>query len=271
MKQNLHIADTDFALIAMGALTPEEMEPMQAHLRVCARCKEELRQNQLALAAYAQTTPEVEIPVGSRDRFMARLKETPQGVSVPAKKHLVETPVEKPSFWSTVLGFGKAGWALAGAFALLVLVVGVDDFRNRAEMGPLLTQAQRGAIDSAQLNELMELLTSPQAKRVALHPGPVAAPPSEGRVVYAARTGKLLLTASNLHPLPAGKIYELWILQPDGKKPLPAGTFAPDSTGNAAMILADVPVGLTVQGFGITVENAGGSETPTLPIVLSGL
>jgi anti-sigma-K factor RskA len=71
--------------------------------------------------------------------------------------------------------------------------------------------------------------------------------------------------------LPAGKIYELWILQPDGKKPLPAGTFAPDSTGNAAMILADVPVGLTVQGFGITVENAGGSETPTLPIVLSGL
>ena len=106
---------------------------------------------------------------------------------------------------------------------------------------------------------------------MALHPGPVAAPPSEGRVVYAARTGKLLLTASNLHPLPAGKIYELWILQPDGKKPLPAGTFAPDSTGNAAMILADVPVGLTVQGFGITVENAGGSETPTLPIVLSGL
>ena len=97
------------------------------------------------------------------------------------------------------------------------------------------------------------------------------APPPEGRVVYAARTGKLLLTASNLHPLPDGKVYELWILQPDGKKPLPAGTFAPDNAGYATMILAGAPAGLTVQGFGVTIENAGGSQTPTLPIVLSGL
>jgi len=89
--------------------------------------------------------------------------------------------------------------------------------------------------------------------------------------VYAPRTGKLLLTASNLKPLPEGKTYELWILQPGGKKPLPAGTFAPDSTGNATMILADAPVGLEVQGFGVTIEKAGGADTPTLPIVLSGL
>jgi len=272
MNDKLHIADTDLALIAMGALTPAEMEPLQAHLRVCARCKEELRQNTLALAAYAQTTPEVPLPNGARDRFMAKLQETSQGESSPTKPVVVEAPAKKASFWNKVFGSGVAGWspALAGAFALLLLAVGIDDLSNRAQIGPLLKQAQRGAIDSAQLDQLMELLTSPQAQRVALHPGPVTAPPPEGRVVYASRTGKLLLTASNLHPLPAGKIYELWILQPGGKKPLPAGTFAPDSTGNAAMILADVPAGLTVQAFGVTVENAGGSETPTLPIVLSG-
>jgi hypothetical protein len=154
--------------------------------------------------------------------------------------------------------------------AVLLVVVGVDDMRNRAAIGPLQGEAQRGAADTAQLNQLMELLTSSQAKRVSLRPGPVTAPPPEGRVVYAARTGKLLLTASNLHPLPAGKVYELWILQPGGKKPLPAGTFAPDSSGNATMILADAPADLAVQGFGVTVENAGGSDTPTLPIVLSG-
>jgi anti-sigma-K factor RskA len=37
------------------------------------------------------------------------------------------------------------------------------------------------------------------------------------------------------------------------------------------MIHADAQAGLTVQGFAITVENAGGSQTPTMPIVLSGL
>jgi hypothetical protein len=180
---------------------------------------------------------------------------------------------KKASIWSTFFGSGPARWspALAGAFALLLLLVGIDDLQKRAEIEPLLKQAQRGAIDSAQLAQIMDLLTSPQAKRVALHTAPVAAPPPEGRVVYAARTGKLLLTASNLHPLPAGKVYELWILQPGGKSPLPAGTFAPDNAGYAAIILADAPEGLAVAGFGVTIENAGGAQTPTLPIVLSGL
>ena len=155
--------------------------------------------------------------------------------------------------------------------AVALLLVGVDDLNKRTQIEPLLRQARRGAIDSAQLAQIMDLLTSPQTKRVALHPGGLTAPPPEGRVVYAPQTGKLLLTASNLHPLPAGKVYQLWILQPDGKKPLPSGTFAPDSNGYATMILAGAPEGLTVQGFGVTIENSGGSQTPTLPIVLSGL
>jgi anti-sigma-K factor RskA len=280
MNDRLHIADTDLTLYAMGALSAAEVKPVEAHLLECARCNEELRQNTLALAAYAQTTPEVEMPAGSKDRFMARLAATPQTATAAAEKtvpakvvpaKVVTLRVEEPvSLWRRIFG---SGWSpvLAGAFALLLLVVGIDDMQKRTEIGPLLEQAQHGAIDSAQLSQLMELLTSPQAKRVALHPGPVTAPPPEGRVTYAARTGKLLLTASNLHALPAGKTYELWILQPNGKAPLPAGTFVPDASGNATMILANAPAGLAVQGFGVTIENAGGSQTPTLPIVLSGL
>lgn len=275
MNDKLHIAETDLTLYAMGALPTEEMKQAAAHLQACARCKEEVRQSIQALAAYAQTSPEVELPQGAKSRFMARVKETPQTEAVveeravPIKYSPVGT--EKPvSFWGKVFG---SGWppALAAALAILLVAVGIDDLHKRAEIEPLLRQAQKGAIDSAQLDQLMELLVSPQAKRVGLHPGAVGTPPPEGRVTYAARTGKLLLTASNLQALPAGKTYELWILQPGGKKPIPAGTFAPDSTGNAAMILADVPAGLTVQGFGVTIEKAGGSDTPTLPIVLSGL
>ena len=271
MNDKLHIADTDLTLYVMGALPADEAAPVEAHLLVCARCTEEVRQSTLALAAYAQTTPEVELPAGAKGRFMARLESTAQTeVATPAK---VAPEEKRATFWQQFWGTGGARWstALAASLAVLLLGVGIDDMRKSVQLVPLRKEAQQGAVDSAQLSELMELLTSPQAKRVALHPGPVSAPPPEGRVVYAARTGKLLLTASNLHPLPAGKTYELWILQPDGKKPLPAGTFVPDSAGNATMILADAPAGLAVQGFGVTIENAGGSETPTLPIVLSGL
>jgi anti-sigma-K factor RskA len=273
MNDRLHIAEPDLTLYAMGALSPEESRPVEAHLLVCARCKEEVRQSTLALAAYAQTTPEVAVPDGAKQRFMARVAETPQGAGAQATTATAapRAEKEKPSFWQSMFGSGSWAPALAGALMVLLAGVGLDDLQKRAEIRPLLHEAQKGAIDSAQLNELMELLTSPQAQKVALHQSPVSTPPPEGGVVYAARTGKLLLTATNLKPLPAGKIYELWILQPGGKKPLPAGTFAPDSSGYAAMILADAPAGLTVQGFGVTVENAGGSETPTLPIVLSGM
>jgi anti-sigma-K factor RskA len=273
MSDRLHIAEPDLTLYAMGALSAEETKPVEAHLEVCARCKEEVRQSTLALAAYAQTTPEVPLPDGAKERFMARVAEISQGAVKAATTSAAAPGIEKEkgSFWQTIFGSGSWAPALAGALAVLLAGVGLDDLRQHAEIGPLLHEAQKGAIDSAQLNELMELLTSPEAQKVALHQSPVAAPPPEGRVVYAARTGKLLMTATNLKPLPAGKIYQLWILQPGGKKPLPAGTFAPDGSGYAAMILADAPAGLTVQGFGVTVENAGGAESPTLPIILSGM
>jgi len=272
MNDKLHIADTDLALYAMGALSADEMQAIAAHLEQCAACKEDVRQSMLALAAYAQTTAETALPGGAKDRFMARLAKTPQKEASPRVEPVKLAPVRR-SFWADIFGIGSFPWsaAIAGALALALLVVGMDDLRKRTQMAPLIRRAQRGAMDSAQLAQLMDLLTSPQAKKVALHEGASSAPPPEGRVVYSAQTGKLLLTASNLHALPAGKVYELWILQPDGKKPLPAGTFTPDESGYATMLLATAPPGLAVQGFGVTVEKTGGSDVPTAPIVLSGL
>jgi anti-sigma-K factor RskA len=265
MNESLHIAETDIALYAMGALSQEEMAAARAHIEICSHCKKELRQAELALAAYAQTTPEIAPPAGAKERFMARLGEARR----PAAKLAMREKDRRT--WSE-RWFGTTRWtgALAAAMALLLIVVGVDDLRQRAEIKPLLAAAQRGRIDSAQLNQLMELLTSSNVQRVALHEKPAPMPPPEARVIYAAHSGKLMLTAQNLHALPAGKTYELWILQPNGGKPMPAGTFAPDSRGNAAMILADEPANIAAQGFAVTVENEGGSETPTMPIVLSG-
>jgi anti-sigma-K factor RskA len=264
----MHIADTDLTLYAMGALADAEMQSARAHVSSCAKCKEELRQIELALAAYAQATPEVDIPPGAKQRFMARVAQNEKPIETPAAARRSEPApiaVAPRRTW-----FVRWGPAMAGALALLLVVVGYDDVQERIKIRPLLSAVQNENIKAAQYAEIMELLTSGQAQRVALHEAPSKTPPPEGRVIYSARNGKLLLTAQNLHPLPMGKVYELWILQPNGGKPLPAGTFAPDSRGNAAMILADEPANLAVAGFGITVENEGGALTPTPPIVLSG-
>jgi anti-sigma-K factor RskA len=279
MTDRQHIAESDLALYAMGSLTPEEMDATRSHLIVCEQCKEELRKNQIALAAYAQTTDEVPPPDGAKDRFLAKLATTPQLHSQPQAQLDLEPPASSPaapqehlSLWRNFTLFVSANFAapLAGALAILLIAVAMDDVKFREGLHNERIVAKQAKADSAQLAQLMELLTAAHAKRVVLRQGSVASPPPEGKVVYDANTGKLLLSASNLQPLPAGKTYELWILQPSGNKPLPAGTFKPDATGNAAIILAQAPVGLKVQGFGVTVENAGGSDTPTLPIVLSG-
>ena len=267
MTGRIHIADDDLTLYAMSALPEAEMSAARAHVATCARCREELEQIGIALAAYAQTTPEVDVPSGAKQRFMARVAQDEKPASVQGVK---TGPMPEAERAPRLSWLGRWMPALAGAMAILLAVVSYDDMQKRAEIGPLLGAVQRGEVDTAKLNQLMELLSSAQAQRVALHEAVSKTPPPEGRVVYSARNGKLLLTAQNLHPLPAGKVYELWILQPGGKAPLPAGTFAPDSRGNAAMVLADEPANLEVAGFGVTVENEGGAQTPTPPIILSG-
>jgi hypothetical protein len=278
MNEKMHIAEEDLALYAIRALPPDEMARIKAHVDQCARCAEEARQTTIALAAYAQCTPQTELRQGARERFMSRLASTPQtetpavAASRPQQPRALvrdDVAVKNRSSWLDV--FGRWSPLLVGGMAVALILLGVDDMNKRGELEPLVNQARRGAADSAQLAQMMDLLTSPQVKKVALHEGSNTAPPPEGRVVYADRTGKLLLTAENLKPLPAGKVYELWILQPGGKKPMPAGTFAPDQSGTATMMVANAPEGLSVQGFGVTIENSGGSDTPTLPIVLSGL
>jgi len=283
MNDRLHIADSDLALYAMGALSALEMDATHSHLLVCARCQEELRQNQIALAAYAQATAEVAPPDGAKDRFLAKLATTPQlqaqtlalPESEPEPEPEASVPAAAPehlSLWRSFKQFVSANFAgpLAGALAVLLIAIGMDDVRVREVVISERVVAKQAKADSAQLAQLMELLTSTHVNRVVLHQGSVASPPPEGKVVYEPKSGKLLLTASNLQPLPAGKTYELWILQPEGNKPLAAGTFNPDATGNAAIVLAQAPAGLRVKGFGVTIEKAGGSDTPTLPIVLSG-
>ena len=62
------------------------------------------------------------------------------------------------------------------------------------------------------------------------------------------------------------KALELWRI--DGEKATSIGTFRPASDRSARVSFAVDLDGATA--LGLTVEPAGGSATPTLPIVMSG-
>jgi anti-sigma-K factor RskA len=82
--------------------------------------------------------------------------------------------------------------------------------------------------------------------------------------------GALVFTANHLVPLPPNKTYELWVIPANGNAPIPAGTFKPDTHGMASVLLPHLPKGVDAKAFGVTMENTGGSTTPTLPILLAG-
>jgi anti-sigma-K factor RskA len=89
-------------------------------------------------------------------------------------------------------------------------------------------------------------------------------------VTYLPSKGALIFVVSNLRAVKPNKTYELWLIPANGKAPIPAGLFRPDATGSASVVLPQLPVGVEAKAFGVTIEDAQGSSTPTLPIVLSG-
>jgi anti-sigma-K factor RskA len=81
-------------------------------------------------------------------------------------------------------------------------------------------------------------------------------------IVSPAHEGTLIL--NGLAAAPAGKTYEIWVIQ--GGKPVPAGTF-PGGGRVAVVLTREVPDGAVVA---VTVERAGGVPKPTsTPLIRS--
>ncbi len=133
-------------------------------------------------------------------------------------------------------------------------------------------QARVTEAEAARARRVLQLLTDPAAMQVALRltPAGKTPPKPEGHASYNPSRGELVFVASHLNPLQAGKTYELWILPASGAAPVAAGLFRPDARGNASVVLPNIPANVAAKGFGVTQENAGGSPTPTMPILLMG-
>lgn len=138
--------------------------------------------------------------------------------------------------------------------------------------GTLANQASQVAqLDAQAANgrQVLDALSDPTALRVTLTVPKQKKTPS-GRGTYVPSRGTLLFTASNLPPL-AGKVYQLWLMPSDGSNPIPAGTFLPDTAGNATLVSTHFQRSIAAKGFAVTAEPTGGSQKPTLPILLAGL
>lgn len=288
---------------ALGILEPPEVAAMEAHLATCARCQAELPALRRTLEAYARLadTPEVPVPPDHAARFAQKLAATRRGDAVarqpapaaprqPAARVVPAAPglADRLGAW---LRGGRTGWVAAGALALLLLVTGLWAFdlqnqvdtarREQARLQLELTQARAEqanlqqqvstlqAANAALQQERATALAVLGAAQVESRPlaGTDAARGASATLWLDPATNRAVVIAHNLPPLPVDKTYEFWLIADTAH---PAGTFQTSADGTGLLVVNVTQPLSTFQQAGITAEKAGGSPTPTAPILIAG-
>jgi Anti-sigma-K factor rskA, C-terminal len=256
------------ALYAMGALDdPRELAALQAHLGACVECRRELEALRADAALLALSAVGPRPPERARQRLLAAI------AAGPGPERLLP---QKPY----IVGRLRSRWLSFAPIAVMLLLAVFSillwrDLRNtrrdlrhlRAQMDQMQTELEQKNKDLAEAKSVRDLLRAPDAWPLTLVHQQTP-PQPQIKLVYSRQQGSLLLMASSLPRLPENKVYALWLLPADNGAPMPAGWFKPDNNGNGMMFHAMQTAGINAKGFAVTIE-AGGSQSPTMPIVMA--
>ena len=303
MSHEDEISIDTLALYAMDLLEPAERAEVAEHLHVSPEARHELALVLGDLAAFAVTAEVHSPPALTRQRLLKQIARERKSVpfnqpvrpnqqidqnqpsafagyaaqtsayasqqSAPPPRSIRRNPVEETD---TRSGFATAmpyvGWALAAGMSFAAFIQYNQRISAESNMHIAQNEMVRSEADSAQARAVLQTLTDPAAQRVSMgFPG--TPPPPAGKATYMPDKGMLTFIASNMAPLPPYKTYELWLIPAIGD-PIPAGTFKPDDRGNAAVMLPELPKGIPAKMFAVTIEDDGGSQSPTMPMVLAG-
>jgi anti-sigma-K factor RskA len=251
-----------FGAFALGAVDETERAACEAHLAQPEHegCPEALAAARATVNAIPLALP----PVRPRPEIWERIaKEVEPPAALPPRR--------------------RAPWSIAAPIvgALAVAAALVLFFRERHEHETVLAVARDEVQTSTNLRracqeeldglrreaavhrEAVALLAAPGAKLVAMN-GQTS---DRAVVIFDAQQGKAAIVAHGFAAQP-GKDYELWVIKGDVKKA--AGLLHADATGAVAAIIDPAVLKEGVDAFAVTLEPAGGGESPRGPILMVG-
>jgi hypothetical protein len=225
----------DCGAYLLGALNDVERQTFDAHLAVCADCRQEVANLRPAADALPRSVTPLAAPAGLKRSLMEVVeREAAERRPAPARRSLGERLRELvPSFASA-----RPGFALAAAVLLLAIGVaggvGIDQLSSGDEAPP--DRSLSASVDHTRL------------------------PSASARLVVPAGGGKGgILHVRNL-PTPRGeRVYQVWIRR--GNEVTPGPTFVPRSNGTGAAAVTGSLKG--VDEVMVTREHRGGAPQPT--------
>ena len=256
------------ALYALGALdNPQELAELESHLGSCGECRRELEALRADTALLALSAVGPKPPDRTRQRLLSAIAAEPRMPKKAAQPYAVGRL--RPRWFSFA---PVAAMLMLAVFSMLLWLDSRKANRDlrvaRAEVERMNADLERANEKLRQAKAVDDLMHAPDAWHVDLV-AQKTRPQPQIKTIYSKQQGTLMLTATNVAQLPENKIYELWLLPSDGSAPMPAGWFKPDKNGNGWMFHAMHNTGISANGFAVTIENAGGSQTPTMPIMFA--
>jgi anti-sigma-K factor RskA len=232
-----------YALYALGLLERAEMAEVRAALEAgdvetAAGVGRALQMT----SSFAYVAPDAKPPARLRRRLL-----------------LAAGAPERSRHWLWLMG-------LAAACVLLLVVafnMRSDIEKRETELQQLQARIELSEALAAPARELYEFLRLPATRSVSFGSPQPARP--RGQIFVHPDRG-VLLFAANLPEMPAGRIFEMWLIPKDGGAPRPAGLFEA-RRGEGAHMQRGAVDPAAIAAVAVTLEPAGGSQTPTLPIL----
>lgn len=240
---NCEDVDQLAAAYALGSVEPDEERAVSEHLATCPSSHTNAR-DLLAAGSLLPMTAEAVTPSSAlRARLMATVAETPQDHREPAPPMAVHRVAGSPArpWWR--LAPLQAGLAAVGLAAVVGLGAWNVNLNQRL--------AERDTV-------LRAVASASAAHQVSGTAGSGWVLETDGRAVF---------LAESLSELPDGRIYELWLIGPEGD-PVDVGTLA--STEGLAIIELERELG-TATTFAVTVEAERVSSPTGDPVLVATL
>lgn len=231
----------------LDELEPDELDIFEQMMLTDAAVRQEVRELQIALGGLSLDVPPLEPPAHLRAKTLAALGVMDESVDEP-----LVAPRKKID-WNKIIAI----FALFTSAALLW-----DNFRLRQD----LSFAQQQTTE-----KVASLLQRPNSKLVSLTSQTNDA--ASGTLLFTpGKWQEVVVSAQNLPPLPADRVYRLW-LNLNNQQTIYCGEFQTDKKGSVSRPIQPPqlpPPGTKATGMFITVEQKGAVIAPTGERVISG-
>ncbi len=270
LRHDLHALTGAYALDAIHGSA--ERERFTRHMNGCPSCASEVRGFREVATALAFAAA-LEPPPAMRARVLAavaRTRQLPPEIRTHARPRRTRAFVPWVPWLSGVIA--TAGIVIAVLFGFAQAHTRAELNHTRAELNQARAQnTSLAAIEARTMRELDQARHQNQllaAIMAAPHVRVLSQRSTKGGVaivLLAAVRHQLIVTTSGLPPLPAGKVYQLWLIGP--VKIVSAGLLPEAVSGQTAPVVASG----VVRGdrLGLTIEPAPGTAQPTTtPIIV---